>query len=149
MILNDVHQQIVKRKNRKRVGRGPGSGHGKTAGRGDKGHSAHPGHAKRFAFEGGQMPMARRVAKAGFSNKFFARRIAEINVSVLEQRFEAGATVDPETLAAAGLVKGKFDAVKILGNGTLTKQLTVQAHEFSAAAVQKIESAGGSIERMM
>ena len=149
MILNDVHEGIVKRKSRKRVGRGPGSGHGKTAGRGDKGHSAHPGHAKRFAFEGGQMPMARRIAKAGFSNKFFARKIAEVNVAVLEKRFEAGASVDPEALAALRIVSGRFDAVKILGTGELTKKLAVKAHEFSAQAARKIQAAGGTIERIL
>src|SRR5262245_35974006 len=117
MIINDVHRDIEKRKNRKRVGRGPGSGHGKTAGRGDKGHSAHPGFSRRLGFEGGQMPLFRRLAKRGFSNKFFSRIVAIVNVAALEERFESGAAVDPAALEAAGLVKGKYDAVKILGNG--------------------------------
>jgi len=149
MIINDVHRQIVKRKNRKRVGRGPGSGHGKTAGRGDKGHSAHPGHAHRFAFEGGQMPLVRRLAKRGFSNKFFSRVVAIVNLRALEQAFDEGATVDPAALKARGLVKGRFDAIKILGTGELKKKLTVTAHEFSASAEAKITSAGGTAQRLM
>ncbi len=149
MNLNDVHRGIEKRKNRKRVGRGPGSGHGKTAGRGDKGHSAHPGFSHRFAFEGGQMPLVRRLAKRGFNNKYFSRVVAIVNVSTLEERFDAGATVDPAALEAAGLVKGRYDAVKILGNGDLKKKLTVRAHEFSASASEKIRAAGGLAERIM
>lgn len=149
MILNDVHKGIVKRKHRKRVGRGPGSGHGKTATRGEKGHSAHSGHARRLGFEGGQMPQMRRVAKRGFNNKFFSRKLAIINLATLEQRFDAGATVDPESLGAKGLVKGRNDGIKILGNGELTKKLTVKAHEFSASALAKIQAAGGTAERLL
>jgi large subunit ribosomal protein L15 len=149
MIINDVHTGIVKRKNRKRVGRGPGSGHGKTAGRGDKGHSSRAGHSFRFAFEGGQMPLVRRLAKRGFSNKYFARVVAIVNLAALEDTFEAGATVDVAALEACGLVKGKFDVVKILGNGTLTKKLSVRVHEFSASAMAKITAAGGQAERLV
>jgi len=148
MILSDVHRGIQKRKNRKRVGRGPGSGHGKTAGRGDKGHSAHPGHAHRFAFEGGQMPLVRRLAKRGFNNKFFSRVVAIVNLQTLEGAFDAGATVDPAALAAKGLVKGRYDAIKILGKGDLKKNLTVKAHEFSASAAAKIKAAGGDAQRL-
>src|SRR6266481_10080294 len=104
MLMNDVHRGIEKRKNRKRVGRGPGSGHGKTGGRGDKGHSSRAGHSFRFAFEGGQMPLVRRLAKRGFNNNFFARVVAIVNVATLEERFENGATVDPPALEAAGIV---------------------------------------------
>jgi large subunit ribosomal protein L15 len=149
MIINDVHRGIVKRKNRKRVGRGPGSGHGKTGGRGDKGHSAHPGHARRFAFEGGQKPLFRRLAKAGFSNKFFAKVVAIVNVATLEELFDEGSTIDIPALEARGVVSGKYDAVKILGNGTLTKKLNVNAHEFSASAIAKITAAGGQAERIV
>lgn len=148
MIINDVHRGVQKRKNRKRVGRGPGSGHGKTAGRGDKGHSAHPGHARRLGFEGGQMPLFRRLAKRGFSNKFFSRVLAIVNVETLEARFDAGATVDPAALEAAGLVKGQYDGIKILGKGDLKKKLTVRAHEFSASAAEKIKAAGGEAQRV-
>lgn len=149
MILNDVHRGIVKRKNRKRVGRGLGSGHGKTAGRGDKGHSAHPGHARRLGFEGGQKPLFRRLAKRGFSNKFFANVVAIVNVAELDELFENGATVDPAALEAQGIVSGKYDAIKILGNGALTKKLVVKAHEFSASAAEKITAAGGQVERLV
>jgi large subunit ribosomal protein L15 len=149
MIIDDVHRGIVKRKNRKRVGRGPGSGHGKTGGRGDKGHSSRSGHSFRFAFEGGQMPLVRRLAKRGFNNKFFSRLVAVVNVATLEQVFESGVTVDPSALEAAGLVKGKYDVIKILGNGELTKKLTIKVHEFSASALEKIQAAGGSAERIV
>lgn len=149
MIINDVHQGIKKRKHRKRVGRGPGSGHGKTAGRGEKGHSSRSGFSFRLGFEGGQMPMMRRIAKRGFNNKFFATKFAIINVAALEEAFEAGAVVDPATLESQGLVKGRYDAIKVLGNGGLTKKLSVKAHQFSASAIAKIEAAGGTIERIV
>jgi large subunit ribosomal protein L15 len=148
MIINDVHRGIVKRKNRKRVGRGLGSGHGKTAGRGDKGHSAHSGHSKRLGFEGGQKQLVRRLAKRGFSNKYFSRVFAIVNLAALETAFENGDTVDQAALEAQGLVKGRFDEIKILGNGELTKKLTVKAHEFSASAEQKITAVGGVVERI-
>jgi large subunit ribosomal protein L15 len=149
MIINDIHRGIEKRKNRKRVGRGPGSGHGKTGGRGDKGHSARSGFSRRLGFEGGQMPLVRRLAKRGFSNKYFARVVAIVNVAALEECFENGAAVDPAALEAAGLVKGRYDAVKILGNGDLQKKLTVRVHEFSASASEKIRAAGGVAERLL
>ncbi|MGQ0633268.1 MAG: 50S ribosomal protein L15 [Planctomycetaceae bacterium] len=149
MTINEVHRGIVKRKHRKRVGRGPGSGHGKTAGRGEKGDSAHPGFSRRLGFEGGQMPMMRRIAKRGFNNKYFARQWAIVNLAALEQAFDSGAVVDPQTLAEKGLVKGRHDGVKILGNGELKKKLSVRAHQFSASAVAKIQAAGGAIERLL
>ncbi|HTI51439.1 MAG TPA: 50S ribosomal protein L15 [Planctomycetaceae bacterium] len=149
MIINDVHRGIKKRKHRKRVGRGPGSGHGKTAGRGEKGHSSRSGFSFRLGFEGGQMPMMRRIAKRGFNNKYFATRFAIVNVATLNDLFESGSTIDPAALEARGLVKGQYDAVKILGNGGLTKKLTVKAHHFSASAIAKIEAAGGTIERIV
>lgn len=148
MIINDVHRGIKKRKNRKRVGRGPGSGHGKTAGRGEKGHSSRAGFSFRLGFEGGQMPMMRRLAKRGFSNNFFATKFAIVNVATLEAAFEAGAVVDAESLKSKGIIKGRYDAIKILGNGELSKKLTVKAHEFSASAASKIAAAGGTIERI-
>jgi large subunit ribosomal protein L15 len=148
MQINDVHHGIQKHKARKRVGRGIGSGHGKTAGRGDKGHSAHSGHAKRFAFEGGQKQAFRRVAKFGFSNNFFTRRMAEINVSVLEARFENGSVVDEAALREKGLVKGEWDGIKILAKGDLKKKLTVKVTDFSASAEAKIKAVGGTVERV-
>jgi large subunit ribosomal protein L15 len=148
MMINDVHKGIVKRKNRKRVGRGLGSGHGKTGGRGDKGHSAHSGHSTRLGFEGGQKQLVRRLAKRGFNNKYFARVFAIVNLTALETAFESGSTVDQASLEAHGLVKGRFDEIKILGNGSLTKKLTVKAHQFSASAEEKITAAGGVVERL-
>ena len=130
---------------KKRKGRGPGSGLGKTAGRGTKGQKArHPGNFHRLGFEGGQMPLVRRLPKVGFRNPF-AKRVAEVNVGRLSV-FEAGSTVGPEQLEQAGLVKGRYDAIKILGNGELDRSLTVRAHAFSKGARAKIEAAGGKVE---
>jgi large subunit ribosomal protein L15 len=149
MILDDVHRGIHKHKNPKRIGRGTGSGHGKTAGRGHKGAGSRTGTARRLGYEGGQMPLARRIAKRGFSNAYFAARIAEINVAALEKAFDSGASVTLEALADKGLLKGQFDEVKILGNGELTKKLTVHAHRFSKSAEEKIAGAGGRVERIL
>ena len=149
MILDDVHRGIHKRKKRKRIGRGPGSGHGKTAGRGHKGYGSRAGASTRLGFEGGQMPLARRIAKRGFNNRQFATKVAIINVAALEGAFEDGATVDPESLMEKGLAKGRFDVIKILASGSLTKKLTVQAHRFSKAAEEKIAAAGGSVVRIL
>lgn len=148
MIIGDVHTGIQKHKQRKRVGRGPGAGQGKTAGKGDKGHSSRSGFAKRLDFEGGQKTMVRRVAKRGFNNKFFAVKVAIVNVSVLEEAFENGATVDAAALATKGIAKGNYEVLKVLGNGDLKKKLTIRAHEFSASALEKIKAAGGTAERL-
>ena len=126
-----------------RRGRGHGSGNGKTAGKGHKGQKARSG-ATRPGFEGGQMPLYRRLPKRGFKNRN-TKEIVSLNISVLE-RFENGATVDVEALRAAGIVKNSFDGVKILGNGELTKKLTVQVDAFSASAKEKIEALGGKAE---
>jgi|SRR5690606_14803206 len=129
----------------KRVGRGIGSGLGKTGGRGQKGQKARqPGNFHKKAFEGGQMPLARRLPKGGFVN-LFALKVAEVNIRDLA-RFDDGATVDVEALASVGLLKGAFDVVKVLGNGELEKKLTVRAHRFSKGAREKIEKAGGRVE---
>ncbi len=143
MILNDVHQGIHKHPNRKRIGRGIGSGHGKTSGKGSKGYYARSGSPRRLGHEGGQVPMARRIAKRGFSNAFFAPRVAVVNLGSLEEAFESGAEVTIEALTAARLLPGKFDLVKVLGDGTLTKKLTVAAHRFSKSAEEAIQAAGG------
>lgn len=127
-----------------RKGRGPGSGNGKTAGKGHKGQNARSGGGVRPGFEGGQMPLQRRVPKRGFNN-IFATRYATINVSDLN-RFEDGAVVDAQAIIDAGLLKKTLDGVKILGNGELTKKLTVNVKAFSEAARQKIEAAGGKAE---
>ena len=130
--------------NAKRIGRGHGSGQGKTAGKGHKGQKARAGHGMRPGFEGGQMPLQRRVPKRGFNN-IFATRYAIVNLAALN-KFENGAVVDTEALKAAGLVKNSYDGVKILGNGALEKNLTVKAAAFSESAKSKIEAAGGKAE---
>ena len=126
-----------------RRGRGHGSGNGKTAGKGHKGQKARSG-APRPGFEGGQMPLYRRIPKRGFTN-IWGTEYVGVNVEALN-RFEAGTVVTPEMIKEAGLAKGVKDGIKILGNGTLEKNLTVQAHKFSKTAIEKIESAGGKAE---
>lgn len=128
----------------KRIGRGHGSGQGKTAGKGHKGQKARSGHGMRPGFEGGQMPLQRRVPKRGFNN-IFATKYAIINLAALNC-FEDGTVVDVEAMKNAGLVKKTFDGVKILGNGNLAKKLTVKAAAFSESAKSKIEAAGGTAE---
>lgn len=145
MIIDDVHRGIQKRKKRKRIGRGPGSGHGKTAGRGHKGYGSRSGSSRRRGFAGGQMPLQRIIAKRGFNNNQFAAKVLEINVSTLEARFASGDTVNLESLREKGLAKGQFDVVKILGKGELTKKLTVQVDRVSQGAAEKITKAGGSV----
>lgn len=126
-----------------RVGRGPGSGLGKTAGRGQKGQKARqPGNIHKLHFEGGQMPLNRRLPKVGF-NPLSPMKVAEVNIAALD-KFEAGTTINQAALRERGLVKGQVDGVKILGNGELTKKLTVEAESFSASAKAKIEAAGGT-----
>ncbi|GBC78560.1 50S ribosomal protein L15 [bacterium HR08] len=129
----------------KRVGRGPGSGHGKTATRGHKGQKSRSGFSLRPGFEGGQMPLIRRLPKRGFTNEF-KKQWAEVNLEVLEAKFEAGAEVTPTILHERGIVKKIGDGVVILGRGELTKPLRVVAHRFSASAREKILAAGGSVE---
>lgn len=130
----------------KRVGRGHGSGNGKTAGKGHKGQNARSGGGVRIGFEGGQMPLARRIPKRGFNN-IFATKYAVVNVSDLN-KFKDGTVVDTELLIASGFVKKVNDGVKILGNGELTAKLTVKAAKFSQSAIEKIEKAGGKAEVM-
>lgn len=133
------------RRERKRLGRGIGSGLGKTAGRGQKGQLARSGGKPGPYFEGGQMPLQRRLPKRGFNNARFAKVYSIVNVSDLA-RFEAGSVVTPEVLLESGLIRQIRDGVKILGDGELTTALTIQAHAFSKAAVEKIEAAGGKAE---
>ena len=129
-----------------RKGRGPGSGNGKTAGKGHKGQNARSGGGVRPGFEGGQLPLYRKLPKRGFTNHF-AKEYAIINVSDLN-KFEDGATVNLETLMNAGIIRKPLDGLKVLGNGDLTKKLTVKATVFSATAKEKIEAAGGKIEEV-
>jgi len=149
MILDDVHRGIHKNRKRKRVGRGPGSGSGKTAGRGHNGYYSRAGASRRTGFEGGQMPLARRIAKSGFSNERFRSTVAIVNVEALEKAFESGETVNPQTLVKKGLASSGFDFIKILGNGELTKKLAVEAHRFSKSAEEKITAQGGSVQRIL
>jgi len=130
---------------RKRVGRGPGSGTGKTAGRGENGQKSRSGYSRKVGFEGGQMPLHRRVPKRGFTNAPFRKEFAEVNLGRLEV-FEDGTIVTPEVLVKRGIVKRVRDGVKILGKGDLTKALTVHAHRFSARAKERIAGAGGKAE---
>ncbi len=146
MILDDIHKGIKTNTLRKRVGRGPGSGHGRTSGRGEKGAGSRAGNSRRLSHEGGQVPMARRIAKRGFNNKFFATNVAIVNLSDIENVFEAGAVVDPDLLKITRLVQGRHDVIKILADGDITKALTVKAHRFSKAAAEKIIAAGGTVE---
>lgn len=131
--------------NRKRVGRGPASGTGKTAGRGEKGQKSRSGHSRKVGFEGGQMPLHRRVPKRGFTNQPFRKRFAEVNLGRLEA-FDEGTIVTPEVLVKWGIVKKVRDGVKILGKGELTKALTVHAHRFSSRARDRITGVGGKAE---
>ncbi|MCI7241772.1 MAG: 50S ribosomal protein L15 [Bacilli bacterium] len=130
---------------RKRVGRGPGSGLGKTSGKGHKGQNARSGGGVRVGFEGGQLPLFRRLSKRGFNNFEFRTVYATVNVSDLN-RFEDGTTVTPELLIETGLVKKELDGIKVLGNGELTKKLVVKANKFSGSAKEKIENNGGKAE---
>ena len=145
MELNELKYTKGSTKNVKRVGRGTSSGHGKTSGRGQKGQNARSGGGVRIGFEGGQNPLVFRVAKRGFSNYNFETRYATINLSDLE-RFSDGAEVTPELLKEMGLVKKQLDGIKVLGNGKLTKKLTVKANKFSKSAKEAIEKVGGKVE---
>ena len=133
------------KKRPKRLGHGRASGHGKTSGRGGKGQTARTGSSIRPGFEGGQMPLIRRIPKRGFNNARFATRYIPVNVSALN-RFEDGTRVDEALLRQTGLANGRADGIKILGDGELTRKLTVCAHAFSASARTKIEQAGGTVE---
>lgn len=148
MDLSTLKPAAGSRRKRKRVGRGPGSGHGKTAGRGNKGAQSRSGHSLKRGFEGGQMPLHRRLPKRGFNNTRFRTEYAVVNLDQLDARFEAGATVTPEALREARLVSARQLPVKVLGRGEVTKALIVQAHKFSAAAVAKLAAAGGRAEAM-
>ena len=142
MNLNDVHRGIHKYKARKRVGRGKGTGLGKTSGRGHKGQGARAGWSASPTFEGGQMPLVRRVPKRGFHNRF-AAAVAIVNLAELDKAFAANDEVNPETLRAKRIVRGQYDVLKVLGDGDLTKPLKVSAHRFSRSALEKIQKAGG------
>ena len=144
MELSNLKPKKGSRHAKKRVGRGPGSGHGKTSSRGEKGQKSRSGYSSQVGFEGGQMPLHRRLPKRGFTN-IFKKEYDVLNLSDLEQ-FEAGSTVDREALTKAGVVRKSARGVKVLGNGEITRKLTVHADKFSKSAKEKIEAAGGSCQ---
>jgi len=145
MLVHEITSIAGRSKGRRRVGRGRGSGRGKTCGRGHKGSLSRAGATRRSLYEGGQMPLSRRLPKRGFSNTRFARRYEIVNLIELE-RFEDGAEVGPEQLCRAGLIESDKSKVKILGKGELTKALNVSAHKFSKSAEHKIAASGGNAE---
>lgn len=142
MILNEVHRGVRRNKKRKRIGRGVGSGHGKTSGRGHKGQGSRRGCSSKPTFQGGTMPLVRRVPKRGFNNRW-GLQVAVVNIGQIEKAFAAGEEVSLEALAAKNLARGRFDELKVLGEGELKKKLKVSAHRFSKSAQEKIEKAGG------
>ena len=144
MMIHEITAKVGKYKNRKRLGRGDGTGQGGTAGRGHKGAKSRAGFSYRPHFEGGQMQFFRRIPKRGFTNVQFRTNYHVINVQVLEQACEAGANVTAETLAAMGIIRDAKQPLKILGEGEITKSLTVTAAKFSKSAKEKIEKAGGT-----
>jgi large subunit ribosomal protein L15 len=142
--LNNLHPAKGSTHKKKRVGRGPGSGLGKTAGRGNKGQKSRSGYSGKVGFEGGQMPLQRRLPKRGFTN-IFRKQWIEVTLATLEDRFDAGDEITPETMHNRGVIaKGKRDVV-VLGTGELTKSLTISAHRFTKGARAKIEGAGGTV----
>ncbi len=147
MDISNVHNGVTKRKLKKRVGRGIGSGHGKTASRGAKGQYASAGaDLPSFAFEGGQMQLFRRIPKRGFSHAAWDKTFHIVNVGDLEAAFKDGDTVDQETLKKVGLAKGPADGIRVLGFGALSKKLVVRAHHFSKSALEKIAAKGGTAD---
>ena len=145
MKLHELKPAEGSRKHRNRVGRGIGSGNGKTSGRGHKGQKTRSGGGVRPGFEGGQMPIYRRLPKRGFKN-IWAKKYSEVNIETLEKKFDDGETVNPVTLIEKGVLKNVYDGVRILGNGELTKKLNVVVNGITKSAAEKIKSAGGTVE---
>ena len=148
MELNELSTATGATKKRKRVGRGPGSGNGKTAGRGHKGQQARSGYSRHYGFEGGQMPLFRRIPKRGFTNAQFRIEYDIVNVSALEQYFDAGSDVTKQALLERGLIRSIKKRVKILGDGEISKKLNVEADKFSKSAREKISAAGGAVNEV-
>lgn len=145
MMIHEITEKAGKYKARKRIGRGHGSGSGKTSGRGHKGAGSRAGYSRRPAFEGGQMPYFRRIPKRGFSNAAFRTVYHIVNVAALQDRFKAGTNVDAAALVEAGLIRNTKNPVKVLAHGDITVKLNVTADKFSGSAVKKIEAVGGSV----
>jgi large subunit ribosomal protein L15 len=148
MMIHEITEKIGRYKARKRVGRGQGSGHGKTAGRGHKGAGSRAGYTRRPYFEGGQMPFVRRIPKRGFSNARFRRLFHIVNVKALEARFDDGAELDAAVLAEAGIIRDTKLPLKVLGEGEVSKKFNVTAVKFSASAKAKIEAVGGTVREI-
>jgi large subunit ribosomal protein L15 len=144
MNISDVNRGIKRNKKRKRIGRGIGSGHGKTAGRGHKGAGSRAGTSTRVTFTGGNMPLVQRIPKRGFNNRW-ALKVAVVNLGQIDEAFEKGEEVNVESLKAKNVARGRFDVLKILGDGELKKKLKISAHRFSESAREKIEKAGGEM----
>jgi large subunit ribosomal protein L15 len=144
MNLSDVNRGIHKNKKRKRIGRGTGSGHGKTAGRGHKGAGSRNGTSTRVTFTGGNMPLVQRIPKRGFNNRW-ALKVAVVNLGQIDEAFEAGEEVTLDSLKEKNLARGRFDVLKVLGDGELKKKLKISAHRASESAKKKIEKAGGEL----
>ena len=148
MMIHEITEKVGKHRLRKRIGRGRGSGQGKTSGRGHKGAASRSGWTRRPGFEGGQMPLVRRMPKRGFTNVQFRTLYAIVNVQTLEERFEKGAKIDAASLFEAGIIRDKLP-LKVLGHGELTKKFDITAAKFSASAKEKIEAAGGSVTEII
>ena len=148
MNLDEILSAAGKNKRPKRVGRGTGSGHGKTSGRGHKGYGARSGAKRRLGYEGGQTPMLSRIPKRGFNNANFRKEYQVVNVATLEEKFENGERVDVESLVAAKILNDLAMPVKVLGDGKIDKKLTVVASKFSASAKEKITKVGGTVEEV-
>ena len=147
MRIDQVNDGIVKNRKPRRLGRGPGTGQGKTAGRGHNGHKSRSGYSRHPAFQGGDLPMIRRIPKRGFHNRY-ALTVVAVNVGRLNEEFEAGEEISPKTLQEKGIVKKVFDVIKILGDGEVNKALAVSAHRFSDSAKEKITAAGGQANEL-
>lgn len=147
-MIHEITEKVGKHRSRKRIGRGHGSGHGKTSGRGHKGAASRSGWTRRPGFEGGQMPLVRRMPKRGFTNVQFRTLYAIVNVQTLQERCEKGAKVDAASLFEAGIIRDNLP-LKVLGHGELTKKLDITAAKFSASAKEKIQAAGGSITEIV
>jgi large subunit ribosomal protein L15 len=147
MNISDVNKGIHKHRKPKRLGRGPGSGHGKTSGKGHKGQGQISGWKQSVTFESGASPIVRRIPKRGFNNQW-ARVVFSVNLGDIDKLFKAGEEVSPEAIQAKGLANGRFDFLKILSNGEVTKKLKFSAHKFSAQALEKIKKAGGEVTEL-
>lgn len=145
MMIHEITEKVGRYKSRKRIGRGEGSGHGGTAGRGHKGAGSRAGFSRRASYEGGQLPWFQRFPKRGFSNADFRKNYHVVNLKVLEERFESGATIDVAMLAENRIVRDTNLPLKVLGEGELTKKFVITAAKFSASARRKIEAAGGTV----